>query len=73
MGCWLLGASLEGELYARMAGGYWQLLAVTAAGAAVSRTHLTTVIKHKDLPMLERRHGSGINVQIWICVWLYTR
>ena len=29
--------------------------------------YLSSIVKHKYLPMLKRRHGAGVHVQIGIC------
>jgi len=30
-------------------------------------SYLTTVVQNKHFAVLERRHGSGIGVEVWIC------
>lgn len=32
-----------------------------------SYSYLTAVVQNKHFAMLERRHGSGIDVEVWIC------
>jgi hypothetical protein len=33
-------------------------------------SYLSTIVQNEDLTMLERRHGSSISVEVWVCRWV---